>query len=59
MEGVTSEIIHKNITSSEKYLTTKDDLLPLLKTLDPKIILTIGAGDIDTLIPSIKTTLEP
>jgi hypothetical protein len=34
-------------------------LLPLLKTLDPKIILTIGAGDIDTLIPSIKTTLEP
>lgn len=59
MEGVTSEIIHKNITSSEKYLTTKDDLLPLLKTLDPKIILTIGAGDIDTLIPAIKTTLEP
>jgi UDP-N-acetylmuramate--alanine ligase len=59
MEGVTSEIIHKNITSSEKYLTTKDDLLPLLKTLNPKIILTIGAGDIDTLIPSIKTTLEP
>lgn len=59
MEGVTSKIIHKNITSSEKYLTTKDDLLPLLKTLDPKIILTIGAGDIDTLIPSIKTTLEP
>ena len=59
MEGVTSEIIHKNITSSQKYLTTKEELISLLKKLAPKILLTIGAGDIDTLITPIKDALKP
>ena len=59
MEGVTSEIIHKNITSSKKYSTTKEELIPLLKKLAPKILLTIGAGDIDTLITPIKEALKP
>ena len=58
IEGVTSEIIHKEITSPEKYLTTKEDLIKLLKKLNPKILLTIGAGDIDTLVSPIKKALK-
>ncbi len=59
MAGISSEIIHKNITSSKKYITTKEELIPLLKKLAPKILLTIGAGDIDTLITPIKDALKP
>jgi len=58
MEGVTSQIIQKEVSSHEKYLCTKEDLIPLLVKLKPKILLTIGAGDIDTLIPNIKAKLN-
>ncbi len=58
MEGVSSEIIFKEITSPKKYLTNKENLISLLKELKPTILLTIGAGDIDTLIPSIKDALN-
>ena len=59
MPGVTSSIIHDKVTSSEKYLTTKENVIKLLEKLQPKILLTIGAGDIDTLVSPIKKALQP
>jgi UDP-N-acetylmuramate--alanine ligase len=54
IEGVTSHIIFEKITSNNKYLTTKSEVLDLLLHLKPEVLLTIGAGDIDTLVLPIK-----
>lgn len=53
IEGVTSKIIYDEITSPIKILTTKADLIPTLRTLDFSVLLTLGAGDIDTCLPGI------
>lgn len=53
IEGVTSQIIFDNITSPVKRLTTKAELIDTLRTLEFDVLLTVGAGDIDTYIPFI------
>lgn len=55
--GVTSEAIYKRITNDAKVLTTKQDLLDLLATRDLEVLMTLGAGDIDTLVAPIKKQL--
>lgn len=56
--GITSEIIFEKITSAEKIRCQKDDVIELLKTIPTEILVTIGAGDIDTLIDPIRSHLE-
>lgn len=53
IEGVSSKIIFDAITSPLKRLTTKKDLISTLDEIDFQVLLVVGAGDIDTLIPSI------
>ena len=55
--GVTSEAIYRLITNEAKVLTTKQDLLDLLATRDLEVLMTLGAGDIDTLVAPIKEQL--
>jgi UDP-N-acetylmuramate--alanine ligase len=57
IEGVTSKIIFDKITS-KKHLVNNAQLLEALKTNQPKVFLTLGAGDIDLLIKPIKEILE-
>jgi UDP-N-acetylmuramate--alanine ligase len=57
LEGVTSKIIYDLITT-EKYLTEKDELIKLLKTLSPQVMATIGAGDIDRMVEPVKKFME-
>ena len=57
IEGVTSQLILDNVTSPVKRLTTKAELINTLKTLDFDVLLTVGAGDIDTYIPKIIESL--
>ncbi|MCY7327681.1 MAG: UDP-N-acetylmuramate--L-alanine ligase, partial [Saprospiraceae bacterium] len=52
--GVTSAMIaalmkHKNVT-----LTTKSELLNVLKNKNLEVLMTMGAGDIDTMLEEIK-----
>lgn len=56
--GVSSQLIFDRIHSKEKYCCTKEQLLPLLEKLDPEVLLTMGAGDIDRLVDKIKTLLS-
>lgn len=56
--GVTSEMLLENITSSIKYLTSKSELMNLLKTIEPEVIVTVGAGDIDMFVEPIKNFLN-
>ena len=58
MKGVTSNLILKNIKLNHKELCTKNTLLEHLATARFDILLTLGAGDIDQMIPEIKKALE-
>jgi UDP-N-acetylmuramate--alanine ligase len=52
--GVTSDIIFEKITCSNKTLCTKDELMKILKTRHPEVLITVGAGDIDKFVDQIK-----
>ena len=57
--GITSEIILKNITSSQKSLQTKAEVLLNLQSGNYyEVLATVGAGDIDTLVKPIKDIVE-
>lgn len=58
IDGVTSEIIFEKITSPEKRLIHKSKLLKYLENKETEVLVTIGAGDIDALVPKIKELLE-
>ncbi|GGE96682.1 UDP-N-acetylmuramate--L-alanine ligase [Flavobacterium limi] len=58
MEGVTSEWLLGKMTNSNKKIVAKEDLLTEIKANDAPVIVTIGAGDIGEMVPSIKTILN-
>lgn len=58
IEGVTSQIIFDKVDIENKILCTKEELLDLLKTKDPEVLVTLGAGDIETLLPEIESILR-
>ena len=57
IEGVTSKIIYDKITS-KKHLVGRQELLDMIGQSKPKVFCTLGAGDIDLLIQSIKNILS-
>lgn len=59
MEGVTSNIILDKVTIPEKRIINKNDLVDFLNTkTDIQVLLTVGAGDIDTKVNEIKNLLN-
>lgn len=56
--GVTSSMVLRKIDSMSKYLCTPDQVLELVPALCPDIVLTLGAGDIDRLVPRLEATLR-
>jgi UDP-N-acetylmuramate--alanine ligase len=58
MKGVTSELILNQLTSPEKLLISKDELLDVIRNKrDIEVLVTIGAGDIDKYVMPIKDIL--
>ncbi|MDR1757784.1 MAG: UDP-N-acetylmuramate--L-alanine ligase [Bacteroidales bacterium] len=51
---ITSEWLLSLIQKEKKMLLSKTDLLAYLKNSPPELLVTIGAGDIDRLVPDIK-----
>lgn len=58
IEGVTSEIILKDVTIQKKSLINKENLLTLLGEKEIDVLVTFGAGDIDKMVPEIKKFLK-
>jgi UDP-N-acetylmuramate--alanine ligase len=58
IEGVTSELIFRNVKLKNKTLCSNENLLPLLKEKHPEVLITFGAGDIDKMVPKIKEQLK-
>ena len=54
IEGVTSDMILEGMESLNKKRVSKENLLQELKLSEPKVLLTLGAGDIDRFIVPIK-----
>lgn len=54
IEGVSSEMILKDVRCAKKTLLSKDELLDYLAQSDLDVLLTLGAGDIDRLIQPIS-----
>jgi UDP-N-acetylmuramate--alanine ligase len=57
MEGVTSDLIFKQLKNTNKRLCTKSELVGLAATFKPGIIIMMGAGDIDGLVEPVKEQL--
>ncbi len=56
--GVTSRWMMEYVPIMNKTVCTKENLLPLLRTRNVEILLALGAGDIDRLVPSIAALIE-
>ena len=58
--GVTSEIIFKDVTISDKHLIKKEELLDYIKSnlSTFEVVVMLGAGNIDRLIEPVKQILE-
>ena len=56
--GINSEMILDKIDLSEKRILSKQDVIDYVREEKPELLLTVGAGDIDTLIEPIKKVLE-
>lgn len=56
--GVTSQIIFDKITCRDKELCLREKLLERIKECNFDILLTMGAGDIDRLLPQIASIVE-
>ena len=58
MEGVTSDLIFRDIQSKTKIKCTKAELPDVVQQMRPSLLVTIGAGDIDQLLPTLKNIVE-
>ncbi len=58
LPGITSEIILNNITASTKAILTKEQVLTAAAADNSfDVLATVGAGDIDMLVPQLKLIL--
>jgi len=56
--GVSSKMIFDLVSSPEKHLCDKDELLNMIEKLNPGLLVTMGAGDIDLFINPIEKLLN-
>lgn len=57
IEGIDSQMLLDKIKNLSKNLVEKGELLNVLKSNPPEVLLTLGAGDIDTLVDPLRRSL--
>lgn len=59
IEGVTSELIYNNLRPGiEKQIIRKDDVLQFVKDHSFEVLIILGAGDLDNMVPQITKILQ-
>ena len=59
IEGVTSQLIYDRLRPGiKKQLVSKDDVISLVKQRDFDVLVVLGAGDLDALVPQITKILK-
>ena len=54
IDGVSSQLIFDKESIQNKRMCSKEELIDLLKEEQREVVVTIGAGDIETLLPEIE-----
>jgi UDP-N-acetylmuramate--alanine ligase len=57
LEGINSQYLLDKISLKDKEICGKDLVVERIKNKQPELLLTVGAGDIDTFIQPLKTLL--
>jgi len=57
LEGINAQFLLNKITLENKRIFSKDAAVQYIKDEKPELILTVGAGDIDTIIEPLKMIL--
>lgn len=57
MEGITAEFLRAKLTLENSGVYSKEAVLKYVKENQPELLVTVGAGDIDTLIQPLKNIL--
>lgn len=58
IEGVTSEMLMQGIQAGKKVLISKAQVMGFLEESRPEVLVTMGAGDIDRLVPGIAAWMN-
>jgi len=58
LEGINSQFLLDKITLADKQVCSKEFVINYVAKTKPELVLTVGAGDIDTLIEPLKNTLN-
>jgi len=58
IEGIDSQWLFDKIQKDNKYLSEKDAIFTLLNKLQFDVLLTLGAGDIDTLVSPLEAYMK-
>ena len=58
IEGINSQMLLDKMKSKHKHLVKKENVIEFLKTQSVEVVMTLGAGDIDSLIEPIEQYLE-
>ncbi len=58
LPGISSEIIAERLTGISWEICSRDAVAGKVLNSDASVVLTLGAGDIDELVPAIKLALE-
>ena len=58
IEGVNAEMILQRMKLGNKRLSSKQTVVNEIKAEKPELLLTVGAGDIDTLVQPLKQVLQ-
>ncbi|MCO5950090.1 UDP-N-acetylmuramate--L-alanine ligase [Mucilaginibacter flavidus] len=58
IEGVNAEMILQRMKLGNKRLSSKQTVVNEIKVEKPELLLTVGAGDIDTLVQPLKQVLQ-
>ncbi len=57
--GVTSQLIYDNLAEGvKKSMVRKDELLDMVKSRDFDVLVVLGAGDLDNLVPQIADIIK-
>jgi UDP-N-acetylmuramate--alanine ligase len=54
MEGVDANLILNQVSIANKQAASKENLMEKLAIMDIELLLTVGAGDIDTMVKPIQ-----
>ena len=56
--GITSQLLASQISKEKVRICGKEEALEIIKSEKPNLLLTVGAGDIDTLVEPLKNWMD-